>query len=41
MELLIIIALAFFKKEVKKILKKSGVKVYSQMGVTGYKDQHD
>lgn len=38
MELLIITAVQSFKEDVKNILKKSGVNVYSQMDVTGYKN---
>ena len=38
MELLIITAVQSFTEDVKKILKNSSVKVYSQMDVTGFKD---
>lgn len=41
MELLIITAVQSFEEDVKQILKKSGVKVYSQTEVTGYKDLTD
>ncbi|KYG82278.1 hypothetical protein [Roseivirga echinicomitans] len=39
MELLIITAARAFEKDIKGLLKKSGVKTFSYMDVTGYKDQ--
>ena len=41
MELLIITAVKSFTEDVKKTLKNSGVKVYSCMDVTGFKDLSD
>ncbi|WP_420575487.1 hypothetical protein [Ekhidna sp.] len=41
MELLIITAVQSFEKDVKKLLKENGVKVYSHMDVTGFKDLSD
>ncbi|MEP1097340.1 MAG: hypothetical protein ABJG78_19645 [Cyclobacteriaceae bacterium] len=41
MELLIITAVSEFEKEIKLILKKSGVEAFSYMDVTGYKDLSD
>lgn len=38
MKLLIIIAIKEFEKNVKQILKKSGVEIFSYRNVTGYKD---
>ncbi|GLB48634.1 hypothetical protein [Neptunitalea lumnitzerae] len=38
MKLLIITAIAEYETDIKLILKKSGVKVFSCQGVTGYKD---
>ncbi|WP_323755858.1 hypothetical protein [Roseivirga sp.] len=39
MELLIITAARAFQKDIKSLLKKAGVKTFSYMDVTGYKDQ--
>ena len=39
MELLIITAARAFEKDIKGLLKKAGVKTFSYMDVTGYKDQ--
>jgi nitrogen regulatory protein PII len=41
MELLIITAVQFFEKEIKELLKKSGVTAFSYTNVKGYKDQSD
>lgn len=41
MKLLIIIAIKEFEKNVKQILKKSGVDIFSYRNVTGYKDITD
>lgn len=41
MELLIITAARVFEKEIKGILKKTGVKTFSYMDVTGYKDPEE
>ncbi len=41
MELLIITAVQFFEKEIKELLKKSGVTAFSYTDVKGYKDQSD
>jgi len=41
MELLIITAVRSFTEDIKQILKKSGVKAYSFMEVTGFKDLSD
>ncbi len=41
MKLLLITAVKEFEKEIKQILKKSGVKVYSHKSVMGYKDISD
>ncbi|NQZ74517.1 MAG: hypothetical protein HRT61_00135 [Ekhidna sp.] len=41
MELLIITAVRSFTEDIKQILKSSGVKVYSTLDVTGYKDLSD
>jgi len=38
MKLLVIIAIKEFEKNVKQILKKSGVEIFSYRNVTGYKD---
>jgi nitrogen regulatory protein PII len=38
MKLLVIIAIKEFEKNVKQILKKSGVDIFSFRNVTGYKD---
>lgn len=38
MKLLVIIAIKEFEKNVKQILKKSGVDIFSYRNVTGYKD---
>lgn len=38
MKLLIIIAIKEFEKNVKQILKQSGVDIFSYRNVTGYKD---
>lgn len=38
MELLIITGVKSFEEEIKQLLKKAGVKIYSQMDVKGYKD---
>ena len=38
MELLIITAARAFEKDIKGLLKKAGVKTFSYMDVTGYKD---
>lgn len=38
MELLLITAVQAFEEDIKKLLKKNGVKAYSHMDVTGYKD---
>jgi nitrogen regulatory protein PII len=41
MELLIITAVQEFEKDIKYLLKKSGVSAFSYTNVTGYKDQSD
>ncbi|MEP2668562.1 MAG: hypothetical protein ABJH04_06200 [Cyclobacteriaceae bacterium] len=41
MELLIITAVQYFEKEIKELLKKSGVVAFSYTNVKGYKDQSD
>jgi hypothetical protein len=41
MELLIITAVQLFEKDIKQLLKKSGVSAFSYTNVTGYKDQSD
>lgn len=41
MEFLIITAIQEFEKEIKALLKKSGVVSFSYTPVTGYKDQPD
>lgn len=41
MELLIITAVQFFEKEIKQLLKQSGVTAFSYTNVKGYKDQSD
>ena len=41
MKLLLITAIKEFEKEIKQILKKSEVKVYSHKSVMGYKDISD
>lgn len=38
MELLIITAAEMFEKDIKQMLKKSGVTTFSYMNITGYKD---
>ncbi|WP_420317842.1 hypothetical protein [Ekhidna sp.] len=41
MELLIITAVQSYEKDIKRLLKKSEVKAFSHMDVTGYKDLSD
>ncbi|MEO9482461.1 MAG: hypothetical protein ABJG47_03410 [Ekhidna sp.] len=41
MELIIITAVSQFEKDIKLLLKKSGVNSFSYMDVTGYKDLSD
>ncbi|MGW8123536.1 hypothetical protein ACV07N_12825 [Roseivirga echinicomitans] len=41
MELLIITAVRVFEKDIKTLLKKAGVKSFSFMDVTGYKDPEE
>lgn len=41
MELLIITAVQIFEKEIKQLLKKSGVTAFSYTDVKGYKDQSE